>query len=550
MSPSRRRASPTFTLPTLTALVAALAWMQTPLPAHAAADGSSLQVSGSRAPITEVTLYPGVAAVQREARINAGTRQLHFECLPASVDTQSLQISADNGVRVGDLKVLMQARTAAPKECSSPLDEQIRRLEDQLAALEAEENAAKLVGDYLQGVTKPGDAAKVSATQIATTTQALRQNSRDNSLRAHQIQRQKQDLLQQLQPLSAERDRTGSAQSQVMTVTVQLASNSAANVRLNYQVRGPSWQPSYRAQLHTASGVVLLERQAQVVQGSGEDWSNVRLRLATGQPTRSTQGVLPRPWIVDLAQPAMPAPAPAPIAMERRPMMASKIVADLSPELPQLDVSSINTAYSTQFVVPYPITVPSSSERLNLTLGKETVAASLLTRAAPAMEEAAYLIATLQAPAGIWPAGSVALFRDEAFVGNGRLDFGNAQALAQGLSFGRDDKVIVRRLPQEANTGSGGFLASKTERSVVRSYAVENRHDKPIALQLLDAAPVSRNDKIGVQSQYTPPPANTRWNGQNGMIAWELQLPASSSAQFKAVHQIRFPEDMPITGLQ
>ncbi|WP_415795747.1 DUF4139 domain-containing protein [Comamonas aquatilis] len=522
--------------------------MQTSLPAHAAADGSLLQVSGSRAPITEVTLYPGVAAVQREARINAGTRQLRFECLPASVDTQSLQISADNGVRVGDLKVLIQERTAAPKDCSSPLDAQIRRLEDQLAALEAEENAAKLVGDYLQGVAKPGDAAKVTATQIGATTQALRQNSRDNSLRAHQIQNQKQDLLQQLRPLSYERDRTESPLSQVMTVAVQLASSSAATVRLNYQVRGPSWQPSYRAQLHTASGAVQLERQAQVVQRSGEDWSNVRLRLATGQPTRSTQGALPRPWIVDIAQPAMPAPAPAPMAMERRPMAAAKIVGDA--ELPQLDVSSINTAYSTQFVVPYPITVPSSSERLNLTLGKETVAASLLTRAAPAMEEAAYLIATLQAPAGIWPAGSVALFRDEAFVGNGRLDFGNAQALAQGLSFGRDDKVIVRRLPQEANTGSGGFLASKTERSVVRSYAVDNRHDQAIALQLLDAAPVSRNDKISVQSQYTPPPANTRWNGQNGMIAWELQLPASSSAQFKAVHQIRFPEDMPVTGLQ
>ena len=548
MSPSRHRASPTFTLPTLTALVAVLAWMQTSLPAHAAADGSLLQVSGSRSPITEVTLYPGVAAVQREARINAGTRQLRFECLPASVDAQSLQISADNGVRVGDLKVLMQERTAAPKDCRSPLDEQIRRLEDQLAALEAEENAAKLVGDYLQGVAKPGDAAKVTATQIGATTQALRQNSRDNSLRAHQIQNQKQDLLQQLRPLSYERDRTESPLSQVMTVTVQLASSSAANVRLNYQVRGPSWQPSYRAQLHTVSGAVQLERQAQVVQRSGEDWSNVRLRLATGQPTRSTQGALPRPWIVDLAQPAMPAPAPAPMAMERRPMVAAKIVGDA--ELPQLDVSSINTAYSTQFVVPYPITVPSSSERLNLTLGKETVAASLLTRAAPAMEEAAYLIATLQAPAGIWPAGSVALFRDEAFVGNGRLDFGNAQALAQGLSFGRDDKVIVRRLPQEANTGSGGFLASKSERSVVRSYAVDNRHDQAIALQLLDAAPVSRNDKISVQSQYTPPPANTRWNGQNGMIAWELQLPASSSAQFKAVHQIRFPEDMPVTGLQ
>ena len=50
------------------------------LPGLALADAGSLSVSGNRAPITEVTLYPGIAAVQREARIDAQTRLLveHF----------------------------------------------------------------------------------------------------------------------------------------------------------------------------------------------------------------------------------------------------------------------------------------------------------------------------------------------------------------------------------------------------------------------------------------------------------------------------------------
>ena len=542
-----RRLLPAHAYCLLTSLAAAL-------PALVAAQGTSLSVSGNRAPITEVTLYPGVAAVQREARIDAQTRQLSFECLPASVDTQSLQITGDDGVRVGEIKTLMQARHMAAKDCTSPLDQQIRTLEDQLAAIEAEENAAKLVGDFLQGVSKPGDEVKVSAAQIASTSQALRQSSRDNSVRAHQIQRQKQDLLAQLQPLRQERDRTGSEQAQVMKVTVQLASARAANVRLNYQVRGPGWQPSYRAQLDTTKNQVHLERQAQVVQASGEDWSNVRLRLSTGQPTRSTQGAMPRPWVVDIAQPAPPAalaiPAPAPIARAGRPMAKMSAEAVMAPALPDLDVSSIDTAYTTQFVVPYKITVPSSSERITLTLGQENLATTLLTRTAPAAEEAAYLIATLQAPQGIWPAGPVTLFRDDALVGSGRLDFGNAQALAQGLSFGRDDQVVVRRMPAQSNTGSGGWTNSKTERTVVRSYSVENRHDQVIALQVLDAAPTSRNEQIKVQSQYSPQPGTTRWNAQNGMIAWEQNLDARATAQFQATHQIRFPENLPIEGLQ
>ncbi|MBS3019680.1 hypothetical protein DJFAAGMI_02426 [Comamonas sp. PE63] len=521
------------------------------LPGLALADASSLSVSGNRAPITEVTLYPGIAAVQREARIDAQTRLLSFECLPASVDTQSLQISGDEGVRVGEIKTLMQSRQMAAKECTSPLDQQIRSLEDQLANIEAEEGAARLVGDFLQGMSKPGDEARISPAQIAGTSQVLRQTSRDNSLRAHQIQRQKQDLLAQLQPLRQERDRTGSEQSQVMKVSVQLASARAANVRLSYQVRGPSWQPSYRAQLNTARQQVQLERQALVVQASGEDWSNVRLRLSTGQPGRSTQGVMPRPWTVDIAQPMPPAvPAPAPVAMMARSSAGAMREVAAAPDLPVLDVSSINTAYSTQFIVPYKISVPSSAERITLSLGQENLATSLLTRTAPAMEEAAYLIATLQAPPGIWPAGPVALLRDDALVGNGRLDFGNAQALAQGLSFGRDDNVVVRRLPAQSHTGSSGWAGSKTERSIVRNYAVENRHNQPIALQVLDSAPVSRNEQIKVQSQYSTQPATTSWNAQNGMIAWEQNLAARSTAQFQATHQIRFPENQPITGLQ
>lgn len=525
--------------------------LATSLPGLATAN-SSLSVSGSRAPITEVTLYPGIAAVQREARIDAQTRQLSFECLPASIDTQSLQISGDEGVRVGEIKTLLQARHMAAKDCTSPLDQQVRSLEDQLASIEAEENAAKLVDDFLQGVSKPGDEGKTSAAQIASTSQALRQTSRDNSVRAHQIQRQKQDLLAQLHPLRQERDRTGAERSQVMKVTVQLASARPANVRLSYQVRGPSWQPSYRAQLNTAKQQVQLERQALVVQASGEDWSNVSLRLSTGQPTRSTQGAMPRPWTVDIAEPVAPmAPAPSPVSASSMRLSAKvRTEGAPAPALPALDVSSINTAYSTQFVVPYKISVPSSAERITLTLGQESLPTTLLTRTVPAMEEAAYLIATLQAPQGIWPAGPVALLRDDALVGNGRLDFGNVQALAQGLSFGRDEKVVVRRLPAQSNTGSSGWVSSKTERTVTRSYSVENRHNQPIALQVLDAAPVSRNEQIKVQSQYSPQPATTRWNAQNGMIAWEQNLDARSSAQFQATHQIRFPEGEAITGLQ
>lgn len=541
-----------YALPALSALAAACCLL-------AGASAQAQEATIARAPIARVTLYPGVASVERTARIAAATRQLVFECLPGSIDPQSLQVSADAGVRLGDYKLQLQPRELASKACASPLEQQIRTLEDQLAALEADEAAAKLVGDYLQGLAKPGDDAKApslpAASQLGAATEALRSTSRGNTLRAHQILRQKQALQEQLKPLQLERDRTGAGNAQVMKVTVQLASPADANVQLTYQVRGPSWQPTYRAQLDPAKGTVAIERLALVAQNSGEDWSQVQLLLSTGQPSRSTQGRLPNSWTLDVERPrpmaamAPPAaPAPAPAAMMER--SRKSLVADEASALPVLDVSSLHTAYATQFSVPYRISVPSSSERVTLALGAQNLPASLLTRAAPAVEEAAYLVAQLAVPPGVWPAGPVALFRDGAFVGQGRLDFGNAAALAQGLSFGRDDKVVVRNLPVDSATGSAGLLGSSAERQVTRRFQVDNRHDRSIELQVVDAAPVSRNEQIRVQSQYSPQPATTRWNERNGMIAWQQTLAAGASASFEARHQIRHPQDLAVDERQ
>ena len=530
--------------------VLALSCMTAALTAQAqdGAFANAVTVSGNKAAIAAVTLYPGIASVQRSVRIPAGTRQLVFECLPANIDPQSLQVSADAEVRIGDYKTLLQPRDMASKSCASPLDKQILALEDQLATINADEGAGKLVAEYLQNLTKPEETTAPAANQIAATSTALRNSSRENSLHAHQVMRQKQTLEEQLKPLLAERERTGATRGQVMKLSVQLATNNEASVQLTYQVRGPSWQPSYRAQLNADKGVIELERQALVAQTSGEDWSNVQLTLSTGQPTRNTQGRMPSPWVLDVQQPMVAAVAPAPAPSAPMSRSSKLMLTDVAQEaaLPQLDVSSINTAYNTQFSVPYKISVPSSGERVTLSLGRQSLPAQLLTRTAPAVEEAAYLVATISAPAGIWPAGPVALFRDAAFVGNGRLDFGNAQSLAQGLAFGRDEKIVVRNLPQDASTGRGGFINSNTQKQILQRYTVENRHDRAITLQVIDAAPISRNSKISVQSQYSPEPASTRWNQQNGMVAWQQSLAAGATAEFKAEHQIRYPDDVSV----
>lgn len=510
--------------------------------------------------IARVTVYPGVAAVERVAKVAAGARSLTIACLPASLDAQSLQIQADSGVRVGEFHVLTEDRDVATA-CASPLDGRIRELEDQIAALKAEAGGLQLVDQYLKSVaagpaTDDGTPAARTASpppaQIGSTADVLRKTGQDTRARSHQLQRRQEALELSLKPLLAERERVASQRTRVVSVTVNLAAERDGELRLNYQVRGPGWQPSYRATLDTTKTSVQIERLALVAQNSGEDWSNVQLLLSTGQPQRATQGRLPRPWTLDVAPPPPPAAAmpmaamapapaaPAPKAMERR----------QAEDMPSFDVSTVDKGFATEFAVPQRISVPSNGQRITLALGTHQAPARLLVRAAPGVEEAAYLVADMVPPPGVWPAGSVGLYRDGAYVGTGRLDFAALPSTAPGegprtsLSFGRDELVQVRAEAPQQMTGSTGLTGARTERQTRRSYQVENRHKTAIDLQVLHAAPVSRNEKIEVESRYTPQPAELAWNGTPGTIAWRQNLGAGASASFAAEHWVRYPKDI------
>lgn len=516
-------------------------WLLTALSLCAAAQAQPAATVPSR--ITEVRLYPGAATVQRVARVAAGARALAFDCLPDSLDVQSLQVAADAAVRIGETAVRTEDRALSAACAASPLDGRIRELEDRRAALQAERDAQGLVTGYLKNLGGGDGLAPPGPQAIAATADMLRRTGQDALARQHQIARAQEDLERQLKPLLAERERAQGRTGKVVTVSVTLAATRDADVTLSYQVRGPGWTPAYRAVLDTASQRLRLERQALVAQATGEDWLGARLVLSTGQPLRATAGRVPPAWRVGLQPPpqaraevqgfgSAPAPAPAP-AMAR----GSAPV----PEAPLFDVSVFQGSFATEFSVPQAIDVPSGGQRVAVALGQHEDAVQLAVRTSPRLEAAAYLVADFAVPPGVWPAGSLQLYRDGAFVGSTRWT--PPQEARATLSFGIDELVRVQAEPERDNQGSGGFVGTRAERQVLRAYTVENRHRTPIALQVLEAAPVSVDEQVRITTRFTPQPAELEWRGQPGLAMWRQELPAGQSARFSADYTIGYPKD-------
>lgn len=501
--------------------------------------------------ITQVKVYPGSATVERVARVAAGARSVTFACLPAGLDVQSLQVSADASVRIGETSVLSEQRELSARCSTSPLDGRIRELEDQKAALQAETDALGMVTGYLKGLAGGSDntsgaRAPMDARNLAAMTEAMRRTGQDSLLKQHQIQRRQAEIDRQLNPLLAERTRTQGNGGQVTAVTVTLAAGADADVKLSYQVNGPGWTPTYRALLDTATRKVRIERQALVAQATGEDWRGVKLVLSTGQPRRETTGRLPSAWRIGIEPPPRPQaemayPAAPAAAIAPAPLMARKATDGRERQEPLFDVSVFDNSFATEFSVAQPIDVPSNGQRVTMALGQHEDTARLAARTSPRVDTSAFLVAELDQPAGVWPAGPMQLYRDGAFVGSGRWNAPSDARLT--LSFGRDELVRVQAEPERDNQGTGGFAGSRAERKVQRAYVVENRHRTPIAVQVLEAAPVSVDEKVRVASEFSPQPAELAWNRQPGLAMWQLDLAAGQTARVTADYTIGYPKD-------
>ncbi|MFZ2990827.1 DUF4139 domain-containing protein [Ideonella sp.] len=535
-------------------------WSLCALPAALAAASLSVQAQApatqsSVAPISQVQVFPGGATVERAARVAAGARELALSCLPARFDAESLQVQASAGVRLGEISIETLPRVQLPECADSPLDLQIRALEDQKSVLAAETGALDLVLGYLKGFGpaegKAGNNA-AAAPQINATADGLRRSGQDTLLRQQQLARKLEALDQQLAPLLAEREQVLAQNPTLRRVRVKLATAADGEVRLSYRVPQAGWTPVYRAYLDTERGQLRLERHAQVAQNSGEDWRGVSLKLSTTQPRQASGLPSPSPWTLNLqttetltetasfsrqrtfaAAAPMAAPAPPP----------SGAMAD---DLPSFDVSALQGEFAAEFSVPGKVQVASNGQRVSLLLGQTPLEAKLHARVQPQQSTQAYLVAEAARPAGSWPRGTVQLFRDNTTVGQGSLDLAGDEGLT--LFFGPDEQLRVKLLPEQRGGGETGLIASRKELRLTRRYELENRHARPVTVQVLEASPSPQHDDIRVQARYSPEPSLTSWKKLPGVVAWVLPLAAGQSQTLSADYTVSVPKDARLEG--
>ena len=452
----------------------------------------------------------------------------------------SIQLLPAADLNVGEARLELKPAESLP-ECER--GSKLRELEQQARQLQAEREALDVSLAFLKQLSgkelPPGP-------KLGETLELLRRQTLEQLQRQQALKDKSEALDRQI---AEAREQEGAArQYQVLTVPVD--SQAGGELRLVYRSEQAGWVPQYRARLDTASGKLSLERRAELMQQTGEDWRSVTLKLSTelGRP-QGVPGHLPS-WLLDLrpkeearAVKFAAAPAyssvPAPMAAKAAPPPLARTPMNFSPEV-------FVGEFATEYLLPGRQRLLSGARPLQVSLGRDAVEAEVYSRVQPQVDRNVFLIAELARPAGSWPRGKLQLYRDGMLVGETQLVFSGEQKT--DWVFGRDERLRVRALPEKLEGANAGLISQRQERLVERAYEIENRQDKALPLLVLEASPVSRHADIRVEQQFSPEPQAGEWREQPGIRAWRLSLAPKQTQRFSARYKLSAPADAQVSG--
>ena len=495
--------------------------------------------------IENITIYQGLASVTRTLPISgSGEQTLVFSCLSPTIEPDSISVQAVGNVNVGEVSIeALSAEQAA--QCQYQGDATVKSQQSNLADISAELEAAHLTKAYLQNLTK--------VTQI-NTAGTLANNARDLETQAASINKrivelqqrkaQAQDAINQMMAGNMTR-----AQNSVTQVSVRTASRTPSTVKLHYQVRGASWEPTYQARLNTDSKQLNITASAIIAQQTGENWSNVPVILSTVNPNQTTTSQLPRVERLSLYEEeqaklnryASPMMEAAPIVVSARDSYGGGASGENMPPLPSFTVSSQNKNGITEYRLPQRVSIPSDGRRVRTIIDEQSGTSKLWLRSTPSAETAAYWYASAPFLTPAWADGSLQLYRDDNYVGQSRYDYQSLKE--QGIGFGVDPSLLVKQLTDEDKKGDKGVFNRQQTKTITQAYQFTNQHNRGVRLQVLSAEPVSSDDSIKVTATHTPVISQKDWNENKGMVAWEFDLPSKQAQVVQSTYQISYPAD-------
>ncbi len=508
--------------------------------------------------ITDVTLFTDKAQVTRSASANVdpGVKRLVIPTDAFSVESDSVTAAIS-----GEGEILGVYVTRAPlaempqekiRELENHRDELVREkqaLTDKITAFSKQEAFLNAVVDFSR--TQVPAEIKTQMPSINSLNETLsflgeRFNAVLDQKRTVEKQVSAQDKKTEQVKRELDMIRGGSTQTRTgIEILFNSAKKQSIAMEVRYMTPRAGWSPVYRASVNDALDGVELSMMAEIVQKTGEDWTDATLSVSNALP--ATGGRLPDlpAWWLDYPQWLNKARAPQ--AMAER-AMESKMDAAGAPMAKMAQAQVRQTALSFEYTLPMPVSVASRDQQTLLPIFTKTLDGNFYHYAVPKADSRAYLVCEAEADSELL-AGPVNIFFEGRYVGQMYLEekiSGNPFTLGLGM----DRAVTVKREKIRDKRQETAFFGKIERDTIVREIdyriTAENMKNRPVKLHLVDHLPVSRTDRITVKDiRITPEPQKRDIGDKQGVMQWNMDLAPGKTSTVSISFTVTYPKEMP-----
>lgn len=521
--------------------------------------------------ISEICVYTDSALINRVAHLElaTGTYKTVFSNIVPEVDENSLRVSAEGSaiIKLFGAQVKKEYLEEAPSERIKQLEEEIQKLEDEIAGMQNLKTVLTEKKKFLNSITLfsneqiPQDLVTrmPPISDLENILNFLDTELKENYTQALDCELKIRDLENKVETLQRELSQISGVQEKLkrsIIVELEVLKEGTADLKVSYLVKGASWNPIYDARANFETSQVELVSYGVIKQITGEDWLEVDCSLSTAKPRVGGSMPYVDPWFLRPYQPevardkmsVVPAPAYQTEAFKKEAgALEEKVEGEI--EFATAEEKGIAVVYT----LPAKIAVKSDNSEHKFPISSQILSAVFEYSSYPRVSPFAYLGSRVTNSKVLQLlTGRVNIFLEGDFVGFSSI--GNiAPSEEFDLYLGIDENVKVKRecLEKKVDETLIAGIPSRTKRTTYKyKLTVENYKSKKIKVKLYEAIPISEDDRIKIKiNEISLEPGVKDWEDRKGIWLWELELEPQQKQEIFYTFTVEHPRDMIVEGL-
>lgn len=330
-------------------------------------------------------------------------------------------------------------------------------------------------------------------------------------------------------------------------IVIELASNANSRtiIDFDYTVSQAGWAPFYNIRANSLNEPVSLEYMASIWQNTNENWDQVNLTLATGNPDFNSTIPELRNWELRNVDYNRKSYKKAESAGYLADDMVLEEVAIMSNQKMKSNFKSEpstqqETLTFTSFKINTPYTLNSGAGEMKIEVSKHKMNANFNYYAVPKLTEKVFLQAEVTGweNLGLLP-GNSKIYFENTYVGESFINTRVANDTLK-LSLGYDPNIILERTKLNEKTKKT-FLGNKKVVTYAYEIKVKNAKSKDVQIIIEDQFPLTTNNQIKVeQLNYDGGLVDEK----TGKITWTLTIPKGTTSTLLFSYEVTYPKDL------